>query len=196
MIYHLVLDLETLDTIPNSVILSLGCSLFAFEESNMDFNHYIETGFYVKLKATEQIKSGRTTSKDTINWWKTQGEEAKSVLFPQKIDKTLAEGLVLFSEYLNNSRYNFKKSYCWCRGSSFDWPIMDDAFRQHELKLPYNGWKIRDIKTAIDIMAGTDNGAYILRSGTPKEFIKHNSLHDCALDILRLKELYNNMLED
>lgn len=193
MIFHLNLDLETLDTRPTSVILSLGCSLFAFEESDKTFDHYIETGFYVKLNATEQIRSGRTTSKDTINWWKTQGEEAKSVLFPQKTDKTLQEGLMLLVDYLNNSRYNFKKSYCWCRGSSFDWPIVDNAFEQHSIKLPYNGWKIRDTKTAIDIMAGTDNGAYNLKNGTPREFIKHNSLHDCVLDILRLKELYDNL---
>lgn len=196
MIYHLVLDLETLDTIPTSVILSLGCSLFAFEEKKKNFDYYVDNGFYVKLNPIEQIKSGRTTSQSTVDWWKKQGKAAQNVLIPEKTDSTLSEGLSLFSSYLNNSRYDFKKSYCWCRGSSFDWPIMDNAFRQHSLKLPYNGWKIRDIKTAVDILAGTDNGAYDLKSGTPQGFIMHDSLHDCALDILRLKELYDNMLGD
>ena len=64
------------------------------------------------------------------------------------------------------------------------------------MPLPYNGWKIRDIKTAIDIMAGVDNGAYTLLGGIPKQFIKHNSLHDSVLDILRLKELFKLLNED
>ncbi len=196
MIYHLVVDLETLDTTPTSVILSFGSSLFAFEERDKDFEHYINTGFYAKLNPIEQIKSGRTTDQGTIDWWKKQGKEAQKVLIPQKTDITLRDGLIQFCDYLNNSRYDYKKSYCWCRGSSFDWPIIEDAFRQHKLKLPYNGWKIRDIKTAVDFMAGTDNGAYNLRNGTPSKFIKHDSLHDCALDILRLKELYDRLLEE
>lgn len=196
MIYHLVVDLETLDTIPTSVILSFGCSLFAFEEKNADFEHYIKTGFYTKLSPIEQIKSGRTTDQGTIDWWKKQGKEAQKVLIPQKTDITLRECLLQFTDYLNNSRYDHKKSYCWCRGASFDWPIIEDAFRQYKLKLPYNGWKIRDIKTAIDIMAGADNGMYNLKNGTPPAFIKHDSLHDCALDILRLKELYDRLLEE
>lgn len=194
MIKHLVLDLETLDTTPSSVILSLGCSLFSFEEEISDFNHYVDAGFYVKFNAVEQIKLGRTTSKDTISWWKKQGKEAQKVLMPSDEDKSFSAGLLLFAQYLKQSNYDYKRSYCWCRGSSFDWPIVDDAHRMANLILPYNGWKIRDIKTAIDIMNGVDNGAYNLKNGTPPEFIKHDSLHDCAMDILRLKELYFSMI--
>lgn len=193
-IKHLVLDLETLDTTPTSVILSLGCSLFSFEKEENDFRYYVENGFYVKIDPVSQIKSGRSTSKGTIAWWRNQGKEAQTVLMPHKNDKSLPEALKLFREYLNQNEYNLKKSYCWSRGTYFDWPIVENAHLQYNLPLPYNGWKIRDIRTAIDILYGVDDGKYELKNGTPKEFIKHNSLHDCAMDILRLKELYSSLL--
>jgi hypothetical protein len=65
-----------------------------------------------------------------------------------------------------------------------------------EIEEPINTWKIRDVRTYIDVLTGSTTGIYELKSGTPKGFVKHNSLHDTALDIVRMKEIYKMLYVD
>jgi hypothetical protein len=155
-------------------------------------------GFYVKFNVKEQIKTyDRLVEDDVVKWWKTQPKEVfDAMVRPSSEDVNLREGLILLNKFVSNIKgYNFKKSYVWSRGNNFDFPILKSLYNSAEMGVPYNDWKIRDVRTAIDIMAGTDDGKYELRWGN-EGFIAHNPLHDAAMDAARLNELFYIATQD
>jgi hypothetical protein len=194
MITHLNFDLETLGKKSTSVVLSMACIAFTFEDDT-PYSQYILDGFYVKFNPIEQLKMGRTTDQDTINWWKEQNEDARKVTLPSEDDVTVKEGLLMLRDYIGKTKYEWKKGYCWCRGNYFDFPMIEDLHDQVGLKLPFNTWKIRDIRTMIDVLTGSDRGEYNLRDGLPKEYVHHHALHDAALDVMRMKEIFKSLME-
>ena len=66
MTTHVMIDLETLGTTPDAVILSIGGVKF---DPNGD---RIFDEFIYKLDIDEQQQRGRTTNEDTMSWWATQ----------------------------------------------------------------------------------------------------------------------------
>jgi hypothetical protein len=194
MITHLNFDLETLGKKSTSVVLSMACIAFTFEDDT-PYSQYILDGFYVKFNPIEQLKMGRTTDQDTINWWKEQNEDARKVTLPSEDDVTVKEGLLMLRDYISKTKYEWKRGYCWCRGNYFDFPMIEDLHDQVGLKLPFNTWKIRDIRTMIDVLTGSDRGEYNLRDGLPKEYVNHHALHDAALDVMRMKEIFKSLME-
>lgn len=188
---HIVIDIETLSTKPNAVILSVACVPFVLEEHTL-FNDLLSKGIYIKFDASDQIKKyKRDVDKKTIDWWKTQPQEVfNAEVKPSKRDVDSLTGITTLSKFIGSiDGFNSKKSYVWSRGNNFDFPILQSLYEDLEIKLPYNTWTIRDIRTAIDILHGTDDGKYELKYGN-NGFIAHNPLHDAAMDAARLNELF------
>jgi hypothetical protein len=188
---HLLFDIETLATDSDSVVLSIACVPFMLEVHTY-FGDLIPTGFFVKLNVQEQIKIYHRTVEDgVVKWWKTQPKEVfDAMVRPSPGDVNLREGLTLLNKFVAGIKgYDFNRSYVWSRGNNFDFPILKSLYKAAGIGLPYNDWRVRDVRTAIDIMAGTDNGRYQLRFGG-EGFIAHNPLHDAAMDAARLNELF------
>ncbi|QFR56617.1 exonuclease [Stenotrophomonas phage Mendera] len=194
---HVVVDLETLGLEQDAVVLSLGASTFRMDGSRPKFDKMISEGFYAKFDVKEQVKTFKRTMTDsTIDWWKTQGAAAKKVLEATPFDHRMADGLIEFNAWLKKVGYNFQKSYIWSRGTYFDFPKIEHMYRQAEVECGYNGWKIRDVRTYIDILTGVDNGKYEPEGGTPQQFVAHDALHDAAMDGYRMQEIFNKMSEE
>lgn len=188
---HLLLDIETLGTDPNAVVLSIACVPFVLEVHTY-FGELVPAGFYVKLDVQEQIKTHHRSIEDGVmKWWKKQPKDVfDAMVRPSSEDMSMKEGLTLLNKFVSGIKsYHFNKSYVWSRGNNFDFPILKSLYQAAGIGLPYNDWRVRDVRTAIDIMAGTDNGQYNLRFGGDG-FIAHNPLHDAAMDAARLNELF------
>lgn len=192
-LHHLCIDTETFAKCENSIVLTLGCVVFTFEE-NHPYESLIQNGFHIKFKVEDQIKNyHRVTDPDTMKWWKNQSQEARDAAYkPLDTDVDMAEGLRLLSRFIGNSQYNYKQSFVWSRGPQFDFPKIESMYDQAGISLPFNSWKIRDTRTITDILNGSNTGVYELRDGIPRGFVKHNALHDAAKDVMCMKELYNN----
>lgn len=189
---HLMIDIETLATEPNSAVLSIACVPFVFETHTL-FKDLIPSGFLVKFNIEEQIKNFyRSVDDSTIKWWKKQPKTVfDSMVRPSKNDVSLKDGLLLLNDFISNIQdYEFNRSYVWSRGIHFDFPILKSLYQASKINYPFNDWRVRDVRTAIDIMAGTDDGKYQLQFGGD-EFIAHNPLHDAAMDAARLNELFH-----
>lgn len=194
---HLLIDIETLGTDPDSVVLSIACVPFMLEVHTY-FSELIKDGFIVKLNAQEQIKSYQRTVEDgVVKWWKTQPKEVfDAMVRPSSEDVSLKEGLTLFNKFVSGIKgYYFNESYVWSRGNNFDFPILKSLYKDAGIGIPYNDWRVRDVRTAIDIMAGTGDGKYEVKFGGD-EFIAHNPLHDAAMDAARLNELFYLAMND
>lgn len=195
---HLIFDIETLGMRENTVILSLACVPFTFEEHEC-FEVFLTRGFFVKFDVKDQLKNlKRTMSPATIDWWKTQSKDAREMnLLPTEGDVTLFNGLNALSRFIEKTDYNYKQSYVFSRGTYFDFPKMEHAYEVScGLPVPFNTWKIRDVRTFIDIFAGVNDGSYDVRFCKTDSFIKHDPLHDAAMDACRLNELYYITMEN
>ena len=82
-----MLDLETLSTRPESVILTLGAVKFSPWGEDID----TENGLYVRVNVDEQLELGRHVLDSTIDWWGTQPEDVREDALGEKDRLNLEE---------------------------------------------------------------------------------------------------------
>ena len=103
---HVMIDLETLGTNPDCVILSLGAVEFdpATGEQGREYYEVIDRG--------SQQHLGRTEDSSTLAWWDRQSPEARKVLTAP--GKAISSVLMDFKAWLPPS--------CkpWAKGPTFD----------------------------------------------------------------------------
>lgn len=200
-IRHILVDLETLGThANNSVILSCAAIVFSFEEFKT-FDDLVPKAIEVKFSVAEQVQIyNRILEPETVEFWKKQDEHLKKrYITPSKQDVGLIEGLEKIADYAYLNSYSPKNSYIWSRGIAFDIPKFENMFLDREKrtgkKCPFNFWKARDSRTFIDILTGSTDGKYEVTYNSKTEFEKHNSLHDCCMEVARMLEIYKNVFQ-
>lgn len=185
-----VIDFETMGTAENAVLLSVGViavdpDFINVEDWQETFDTLIANGLYIKIRAENQVTQyGRTITKDTMQWWKSQGAEAQHVIQPSEADVDISEVPGMINYYLKEHGFN---GHLWTRGM-IDGRWLESACNDVGVKVtaaPW--WTHRDVRTAIDILCGTEKG-YLPKDLQfhPDGFIKHNALHDCANDTIQL----------
>jgi hypothetical protein len=127
---HCMVDLETLDTVPGGVILSIGACMF-----NAD-RIIPGSDFYTVLNIETSKSAGLTVDPSTLEWWTNQSDEAKKVLLAADSYSSdpLLFGLGKFSNYLKH----FEPIGVWGNGSDFDNAFLQVAHRAAELKAPWD----------------------------------------------------------
>lgn len=201
MAKDIIIDYETFANTSKSAVIDLAVIAFDNDPENVEsFDELVKAGKRIKFKLADQ-KGKRLFSKSTVQWWKEQSAEARANLAPTEEDVTTLEGIKQFLDYCREQGVDPWKSQAWCRGMSFDFPILTDMIRdiyrddgvpEEEIdtfKLePVRFWNQRDVRTAIEaysLVRGLTTTP--LHNGTLKGFIAHDSVHDCAKDILMLK---------
>ena len=205
----IIFDWETLGNRPTSVVLDLAAVVFNLDGDDV-FEDLIadkDRTFRVKFDVKEQlINWKRTSDKSTVTWWKQQGEEAQKVLKPDpNLDVSLEEGMQKFKEFV--TRHNIylnpkKETLAYVRGQSFDFPILTDIVANLWPELDYTRfpvpfWNQRDTRTALAHDLCTPmNTKCPLPEGIFKEFVAHNSIHDCSRDVISLQRAWKYKLNE
>jgi len=156
-----MVDLESLNTTPGAVILSIGAVKFDLESGKID-----EEGFYARLDMEEQFTMGRTVSGSTIKWWMEQSDVARAVFKEQSIP--LDDALASFIKYATNKKDDI---IVWANGPEFDITILGDLFHQKGMDLPWKFWNAESVRT-YRRLPGADR--------IPKEPVLHNALMDAV----------------
>jgi len=180
-----VLDIETLGSVNNSVILSVGM-VACDSTKDYTFKELIENGYYAKLDVKAQVDAGRKIHKDTLDWWVTQDAALKR-LKPLKTDlhwKNLREDMI---RWLTKQGVDITKAKYYSRGSHFDFGILHDLFRITEgcsdTDLPWRFWNLHDSKTVILTLLDVSHQLGV----EPEGFIHHDCLHDAAREYLAME---------
>lgn len=189
---HFVIDFETLGLSETAIPLSLAITPFYFGDVP-SVKKLIANSIEVKFNVKELNKTGMfTKDKSTIEWWKKQDTEVReAVLLPSEKDLSLSDSVFEIREFFIKSGYNYNTSYIWARGMDFDMPKLKHLFDVANVAYPFNPFKSRDIRTAIDIMAGTSSGKYTPKNKRAFDSLpKHIAISDTVRDAYILQELY------
>jgi len=137
-------DLETLDTKPSAVILSLGAVKFDPRQKGLDLG---AERLSLRFEIDPQSAMGRTISDDTIAWWATQSKEAQEAAFGDVNRVTVEDAVEQFHKFVWNSER------VWSQGS-FDVNIIEHLYTSIGKPYAWQYWQVRDSRTLFDFVDG------------------------------------------
>ncbi len=152
----IMVDIETLDTTPNAVILSIGAVFFD------ELTGELGDEFYINVDPSSQ--RWRVVNSDTVLWWDGQGKAAQDKLTEEPV-VPLRNALVMLKEFMGS------KAKLWSNGPTFDEMILRSAFDQCNGTFPIGYYNSRCCRT---------NFALAARLGIKKTAptVKHDALSD------------------
>ena len=193
----LIFDYETLSNKPLSApVISFGAIIGNWEDIHLDSREEVlatikrleSQSLYQTIKTKSQVeKYGLVVNAETVRWWSQQGDFAKQMLEAKDkidvedhcqhfVDWCIARGLT-------------QKTMVYIRAPHFDFTIMDNIFSKVGLPIPFNTFKVRDVRSIIDAVYGTTNG-YIpnfKETLVDLDLHEHFAVHDAIKDLIQLK---------
>lgn len=174
------IDLETLDTRPSAVILSIGCAQFD------RYTGAIGAKFYQQIELKSAMKAG-TISPDTLRWWMTQGNDARKVFLQVTESYALSTCLQQFADWMRSTSAGVP--IAWGNGATFDISILEHAFHNCSVGLsePWHFTNIRDMRTMVDALESVKPG---FKSKVKNVGTHHNAMDDAEYQAGRISECF------
>lgn len=158
---HIMLDLETLGTVADACILSVGAVKFDLDSQAID-----DAGFYASVSIDSNLELKRRIQEDTLIWWMKQPVEAQTVFHESK--QTLGVALSDLSDWIGDDTYNV-----WSNGADFDLPMLAHAYTQLNMEVPWKFWNSNCFRTFKKLP-----GAKAVK--LDMQGVKHNALADAV----------------
>tara|TARA_B100001109_G_C18592379_1_gene348474 strand:+ start:10 stop:549 length:540 start_codon:yes stop_codon:yes gene_type:complete len=169
---HAMIDLETLSTNPNAVILTLGAVKF---DPYTVMKPYDD--LYFRVDVDSQTEMGRDVMQDTLDWW---GKQPKEISEEALSDD---DRLPLNDMVKAINKWSVGVDVFWCQGPLFDYAILQDIYTQLGHPQPWQYWQIRDSRTLFSLVP-RDNEK---REG------HHNALQDCIFQAKKVQKIYKQL---
>ena len=134
----IMIDLETLDTSPSAVILTIGA--VKFDRTR------IADELYIRLDVDEQINRNRTVDDGTVKWWSTQPESIQNEALGEHDRMAVADAIQTINRFIVGA------DCIWGQGYGFDMTILENLYLQTGFNKPWNFWNLRDSRTVFKLM--------------------------------------------
>jgi hypothetical protein len=169
----IMIDLETLATSPNSVILTIGAVKFDPFSTEPPTD-----GFYMRLNVDEQLALNRAVDDNTVKFWMDQTEEIR--------EEAMGDGdrVPLSQFYKDFNKFLVGANNIWAQGVTFDIVIIENLYRQMGWPIPWAFWKIKDSRTLFDVFSYP-------RDKNRKSL--HNAFSDAMTQATDLQDLYKEL---
>lgn len=156
----IMIDIEALGLSPGSVVTEVGAV----------------TGdghrFHVCIDAMSGIFAGLSVDQETVQWWHSQRDGEAAKIYLQSVKYDCKDALEMFATWLED--HLTPETELWCQGTSYDFPLLEAAFRAIKVPVPWKFWQQRDSRTLFKVASS-------LGWERPKRDTKHNALQD-AID--------------
>ena len=170
---HAMIDLETLSTNPNAIILTIG---------GVKFDPYTiaepSQGMYFRVDVDKQTSMGRDVMQDTVDWWSKQPKEISDEAFSDDNRESLDDMIKKIN------KFSVGVDVFWCQGPLFDYAILQDIYKQLGYPVPWQYWQIRDSRTLFSLVPKDPNEK---RTGL------HNALEDCYFQAKKVQRVYKQL---
>lgn len=175
---EVMVDLETLDNTPTSLILSIGACKF-----HKAGNGIIGSTFEVFIDPTDAFKYGLTISPGTVDWWLDSDRDvARAEMMANKKKRLpLKEALSRFTTWVGSDRP------VWGNGATFDNVILANAYKATGGRQPWAFWNDRCYRT----MKSQYPDVKLERVGT-----HHSALSDAVSQALHLQQIFRSITQE
>lgn len=172
---NIMLDIETLGTEPQSVILAAAAQEF-------DDDGPVGDGVFVRFPVQPQLDKGRTVSEATLRFWAEQNQKLfERMLNPQYVNiyRALADLEKYFQRHSDEVFAPVDPVVVWANSPNFDAVLMESLFRRFGFTIPWSHRDLRDVRTLRSLAAvKADWAPYTDIPGEP-----HDPLYDCRWQI-------------
>jgi hypothetical protein len=132
---NLMLDIETLGSAPDSVILTIAaCAFDPFSDAIYD-----QHALYSRIDT--ECQNDRSIDESTVAWWANQSAAAQEEAFGEQNRVPLEDALQELSDLI------WKSNITWANGISFDVTILENAFKSYGMQLPWQYYNVLDART-------------------------------------------------
>jgi len=190
--YEMMFDLETLDTVPNAIVLSVGAVIFetyggleagASHGTQPDKLAWNPIGrYYRRLNIQTQIDLGRSMSEATLLWWMQQDLTAREeALAPVTVRRDCWEIFHGLNEFFIDpgSISHGPITRFWANPSTFDFPIWDSLAKDLGAPVPWRYNQFNDVRTVVQA-ANLSVKSHI---APEVKGIPHMPIYDCEWQI-------------
>jgi len=117
---HIMVDLETMGTVPGCAGLSIGAVVMDFDRMEL------AEEFYTVISLPDSLECFLHQCDDTAAWWEKQSPEARQVLHDATAMDApkLAEAMTAFNDWLLGIGASVRKARLYGNGADFDNPIL------------------------------------------------------------------------
>lgn len=171
-----MVDIETLGTKSNSVILSIAAVNFSMETGK------IGEKFFRSIDIQSCLDLGLKIDGKTLEWWFSQSKEAQAKLFENPINLPMA--LENFWAWYKNNKLDGVK--VWGNGARFDLGLLADAHEKCGRILPWKHGEERDVRTLAGLRPHIKETAVF-------NGVKHNPIDDCIHQINYCHATWKNL---
>jgi hypothetical protein len=177
-----VIDIETTATTPEAGIVAIGLALFNFDDLVQTTKHQIQL-----VKCSENKL--REEDGKVMKWWSCDrvSETARQQLYNYQNHQngcTLIEGLRQVNEILP------KSCKVWGNGSVFDITIIENAYKQVGLDVPWHFRAVCDIRTSLRTFKRYNVKVPLMKDIKTEAHIAQNDAeHECNVLIAGYKGL-------
>ena len=174
MMKDVMIDIETLATSNNALILTIGAIKWDRKKPLKKKDDLDK--FYRRININSCKKIGLEINQETLNWWENQDEVVRYEALENNENRVdIKTALLEFIEWYGNCKF------VWGNGDDFDCVIMTNAFEKCGLSPPWKFWETRYVRTLYDL-GGVKN--YMLKKLDCKA---HNAIDDCYKQIYGCK---------
>lgn len=138
---HVMIDIETLATTPDAVVMSVGAVKFDPKASRPPTNKTLW-----RPDIDEQTARDRHVSESTLEWWSRQPTHIQDDAFSEHDRITVKD----FMKELN--RYCVGADKIWCQGPQFDLLILENFYTQWGHHFGWQFWQVMDCRTLFQLM--------------------------------------------
>ena len=192
-----IYDFETLSqdqrrgVVTSFAIISYSEKKFT-EGEGYTYEQLLDMCHYIKFDVEDQVKNfSRKISKETVDWWNEQGDEAKKQIRPSALDVSISTLHQFLVDRIDCK--NLRKAYT--RGNTFDPMFLQYIFEDCGQVHPFHWRTTRDTRSMIEGMSfGMDIDNDFMPGDLKELFVKHDPRHDIAMDVMRMQMLAQAIL--
>lgn len=168
---NVMIDLETLSTASNALILSVGLVDFDIVNGVINNEAHIRVGYDDRTTAT-----GFDIDPNTVFWWLEQSDQAREALMDDQ--DTLNDALISISQFFP------KDADVWGNGTDFDNVVLANAYRACGYRPPWHYSRNRCFRTIKKLFPDVEH--------TPTTGVAHNALDDAINQAAHLVKIYKH----
>jgi 3' exoribonuclease, RNase T-like len=176
----IMVDIESLDTGPNSVILQMAFAAAESADPDKIISEY-SVSLPVNPQTTKKLHLQRTINMDTILWWMDQSREARALLRDNEgddVDELFALTRSFLKRVARCIDANPNNYEIWARGPQFDIVNIEGLADQVGESVPWSYNTVRDLRSFMST-AGISSSNVAKLPGQ----VDHVALDDCRFQL-------------